>query len=220
VSTLSMANAAKTHCPHGHPYDASNTGRARRGFRYCKSCRQERARRQAEAKRAARPPTPSDAERFWVRVNKSSGHFWNGSECWEWTAGTSKGYGTFTPRHGRAGTAHRWAYEQAYGPTAPGYQVHHQCEKTVCVRPDHLLSVTPKRNCQLTSYRTPRDNTVIRDRQRQPRGLRPETLSFCAPADVREALEIYVATHKLSRSRVISDAVRAFLGLVPWERTA
>ena len=32
-------NAAKTHCPKGHPYDEANTIRDRRGWRNCRSCR-------------------------------------------------------------------------------------------------------------------------------------------------------------------------------------
>lgn len=32
------ANGAKTHCPHGHPYDAQNTARDWRGRRRCRRC--------------------------------------------------------------------------------------------------------------------------------------------------------------------------------------
>jgi len=34
---LAALNAAKTHCPQGHPYDADNT-RHYRGWRYCITC--------------------------------------------------------------------------------------------------------------------------------------------------------------------------------------
>lgn len=34
--------SAKTHCPHGHPYDEANTSR-RNGRRYCKACARNRA---------------------------------------------------------------------------------------------------------------------------------------------------------------------------------
>lgn len=33
------ANARKTHCIHGHEFDAGNTGRDVRGNRFCKTCR-------------------------------------------------------------------------------------------------------------------------------------------------------------------------------------
>jgi len=34
--------AKKTHCPHGHPYDAANTGFKRDGHRVCKACARAR----------------------------------------------------------------------------------------------------------------------------------------------------------------------------------
>jgi len=37
-----------THCPHGHPYDAENTA-IYRGWRCCKTCNRERARRNRAA---------------------------------------------------------------------------------------------------------------------------------------------------------------------------
>lgn len=38
-------NAEKTHCPHGHPFDAENTYVDARGWRGCRACRQESKRR-------------------------------------------------------------------------------------------------------------------------------------------------------------------------------
>jgi hypothetical protein len=38
VQPVRVANATKTQCPHGHPYDEANTGRNRDGSRYCKTC--------------------------------------------------------------------------------------------------------------------------------------------------------------------------------------
>lgn len=37
-------NARKTHCPQGHPYDAENTHRNRRGGRRCRECNREYSR--------------------------------------------------------------------------------------------------------------------------------------------------------------------------------
>ncbi|MBO0885095.1 MAG: HNH endonuclease [Mycobacterium sp.] len=39
--TIPAANAAKTHCPHGHPYDDTNTVRNKTG-RLCLACRRAR----------------------------------------------------------------------------------------------------------------------------------------------------------------------------------
>ena len=43
----SALNAKKTHCPLGHPYDATNTYHDPRGKRYCRACWRARDRRQA-----------------------------------------------------------------------------------------------------------------------------------------------------------------------------
>lgn len=38
-------NARKTHCPKGHPYDETNTHVTSQGWRICKACNRERARK-------------------------------------------------------------------------------------------------------------------------------------------------------------------------------
>lgn len=72
------------------------------------------------------------AERFWEKVAK-------GEDCWEWTAATTNGYGTFNLGRGQ-GTrgAHIVAYELENGPTE-GRWVLHRCDNPPCVRPDHLF---------------------------------------------------------------------------------
>lgn len=42
--TLAARNAAKTHCDHGHRYDARNTLLAKDGSRVCRACGRERMR--------------------------------------------------------------------------------------------------------------------------------------------------------------------------------
>ena len=39
---MGKANAAKTHCPAGHPYDEANTARDAKGWRRCRACNNER----------------------------------------------------------------------------------------------------------------------------------------------------------------------------------
>lgn len=46
---LGEANRRKTHCPHGHPYDADNTCRCR-GGRHCLTCKRERSNVRSTAK--------------------------------------------------------------------------------------------------------------------------------------------------------------------------
>ena len=43
-ATISARNAAKTHCPQGHPYDEANTKFTRGGWRTCRTCRNLRSR--------------------------------------------------------------------------------------------------------------------------------------------------------------------------------
>ncbi len=84
---------------------------------------------------------PKAVARFWSHVRKTS-------TCWLWTgARRSGGYGVF--RLGaRTVSAHRLAWELAYGPIPPRtseqqargevWQVVHRCGNPHCVRPDHL----------------------------------------------------------------------------------
>lgn len=51
-ATIAAANAAKTHCPQGHPYDGGNTYVNPRGSRICRTCVQASRDRYA-ARRAA-----------------------------------------------------------------------------------------------------------------------------------------------------------------------
>jgi hypothetical protein len=37
-NSFSAREAARTHCPHGHPYDLLNTYADKRGKRYCRAC--------------------------------------------------------------------------------------------------------------------------------------------------------------------------------------
>jgi hypothetical protein len=85
--------------------------------------------------------TTSVAERFWAKVDKSG-------ECWVWTASTA-GPGAYGHCHVSGGMksrvrvyAHRWSYEQVYGPIPDGLTIDHLCRNRLCVRPDHLEAVT------------------------------------------------------------------------------
>lgn len=81
-------------------------------------------------------------ERFWKKVVKGGP-----DDCWLWTAAkTSNGYGLFTNADSRLVVAHRWLYEQLYGPLPPLSVVHHRCHNRACVNPAHLETLTNRAN--------------------------------------------------------------------------
>lgn len=81
---------------------------------------------------------PGDENRFWAKVNKAE-------DCWLWTASTINGYGAFSIV-GTIVLAHRYSYELAKGPIAPGLVIDHLCMTPTCVNPDHLEMVTVAEN--------------------------------------------------------------------------
>lgn len=78
-------------------------------------------------------------KRFLSRVNRTE-------TCWLWGGYIAPhGYGAFTV-DSRNIRAHKWIYEQTYGPVAPGLFVCHRCNVKICVNPAHLYIGTPKQN--------------------------------------------------------------------------
>lgn len=67
------------------------------------------------------------------------------SGCWIWTAGKVGGYGTLRHR-GKKITAHRFAYQMANGPIGQGLVLRHECDRTDCCNPDHLIVGTQAEN--------------------------------------------------------------------------
>lgn len=85
--------------------------------------------------------TPSLAERFWAKVDRS-----DPAGCWIWV-GTRLvgGYGKLQYRK-RQLLAHRVAYELVRGPIPDGLVIDHLCRVRHCVNPDHLEVVESREN--------------------------------------------------------------------------
>ncbi len=81
--------------------------------------------------------------------------------CWVWQRATIGGHGDpygQTWHEGRTRVAHKVLWERENGPVPDGLHLHHLCEVTLCVRPDHLMPVTPSENQLLrTGKITPAD---------------------------------------------------------------
>ena len=68
------------------------------------------------------------------------------SPCWIWQLSKiGAGYGRLQ-RDGVKHLAHRWYYEQRFGPVPDGLELDHLCGRKDCVNPDHLEPVTHVEN--------------------------------------------------------------------------
>lgn len=100
----------------------------------------------AKAPRRTYPPA---RERFWPKVDKNGPipeTRPNLGRCWVWTGckNPDRPYGRFGVGDGsnRSVLAHRWSYEDEYGPIPEGLDIDHLCRNVSCVRPSHLEAVT------------------------------------------------------------------------------
>lgn len=72
---------------------------------------------------------------------------WRGpDECWTWLGSQNgTGYGYLSLK-GRNVYAHRFAWEWVHGPIPEKLEIHHTCENTLCVNPQHLKACTHQEN--------------------------------------------------------------------------
>ena len=84
----------------------------------------------------------TDWEKFWAKVIVTD-------ECWGWRGAPSDaGYATIHLRGSLTGfkVAHRWLWEQLYGPLPDCLELDHLCRNRICTNPDHLEPVTHLEN--------------------------------------------------------------------------
>jgi hypothetical protein len=99
--------------------------------------------------------------------------------CWPWTGRTNRttraaegevraGYGLISIGN-NDWLAHRYSYGSFVGGHRPGLTLDHVCRNSLCVRPDHLMPMTGRRNAELEHRRALEDpEAVLRDLARIP----------------------------------------------------
>ena len=83
------------------------------------------------------------------KINRESGEWFNGSQCWRWIGFIDKaGYGRISVggRAGEVGYAHRVSYEFVHGPIPEGLVLDHLCRNRWCCNPEHLEAVRQREN--------------------------------------------------------------------------
>ena len=134
-----MSEKACTKCGETKPLDAFSPDRRRKDGRQgrCRAC-------DAERMRLVRPKRPTADERFDAFLIPEPN-----TSCLIFMGTTNnQGYGKFRA-DGKMVFAHRYAYARAFGPIAPGLEVHHECRNTLCCEPSHLRAVTPEEHAAI-----------------------------------------------------------------------
>jgi hypothetical protein len=93
-------------------------------------------------------PEKSTEQKFAEYINKESGKYFNGTQCWEWQGPIDKdGYGKLSIRRNHVDKhwrAHRWVY--SLFKTLQEDDLDHLCKNIKCVNPDHLEHVDARTN--------------------------------------------------------------------------
>jgi hypothetical protein len=108
--------------------------------RVCRACNNIRVARYFERHPEKKKPKPKPQEfsDLWDRIYK-----FEETGCWLWQASLSQGYGQVT-LGGKNRLVHRLFYEHFEGPIPEGMELHHRCDNTNCVNPEHLQAVSSK----------------------------------------------------------------------------
>jgi hypothetical protein len=100
-----------------------------------------------------------------------------GTDCWIWQGGRGSGdYGRLA-RKGQLHQAHKFFYEQQYGPVTDGLDLDHLCRNPLCVNPDHLEPVSHATNTRRGYSARLTEETVREIRSSRRVGMTTRTLA-------------------------------------------
>ncbi len=133
-------------------------------------------------------------EAFWAKVDRSAGPL----SCWPWTGARWLGYSYgHLERNGHKIKAHRYAWEQTFGPIPAGLLACHRCDNPPCCNPAHLFLGTDADN--------------VADKMAKGRGPTGERhRSRTRPDTIQRGVE--VASAKLTEDQVRDIRLRYSLG--------
>ncbi len=114
----------------------------------------------------------------------------NGCWIWQWSM-VNTGYGKMWDGS-KLVLAHRWYYEQKYGPIPEGKYLCHTCDVRACVNPDHVFVGTQKDNVQ--------------DMIKKGRDNNPRKLSDSDVRKIRKRLSSGESQTSISRSYDITQS--------------
>ena len=118
-------------------------------------------------------------------------------DCWEWSGGHDRdGYSIDLRHRGRRYKVHRFMWEALVGPIPEGMQIHHQCENTGCINPDHLMVVTPKENTNLSHSANSNKTHCLQGHPYSGKNLRnpPSSGRRCKTCENQKARKRYART--------------------------
>lgn len=100
-------------------------------------------------------PTRDPLERFMEKVERRPAPDGVDGDCLMWTAGTRGGNAQFWDGE-RMAYGHIWIYRRMRGPVAPGHDLHHRCERHLCMNVDHMVALAHSEHS-----RTPHTKRVL-----------------------------------------------------------
>lgn len=131
-------------------------------------------------------PRPGQAIRARVKLGREPG------DCWTWNGPITNGGHAKLTFCGRDTLAHRWLWEQLFGPIPDGWVVYSTCASKECINPHHLACGTQAKACRnsVQTVLMPDDVSEIRsvppEDRRQNMAIRLAEKIGCSVQSVRD----------------------------------